>query len=289
MTAIRDVTMQAERKRKMPKQFVCKVCNRQFGQSGDLKRHERVHTGEKPYQCEFCPKAFAQKGNLKVHEEIHRKEQTSKETTRNTASRHSCRACELKDKEIAALRHQNSQLRFHMQSLLASYSSSIKLEDLPANSPDLCLSLTIPRPPQTIPPQTIPRPTESSISMRTSTESMRTSTESTSHLPPPGRVSSLEEIMRSLGAVTDQKFDIKEFASECAPIDFHTPSDTLAGFDIAKDFDSEHAAVPDLAFESFPPFNTDHTLPVSPDAAPFDLDIEMNDAEMQMQTASFGL
>ncbi|KAG0212793.1 hypothetical protein BGX28_005640 [Mortierella sp. GBA30] len=48
-------------------------CDRAFSQLGNLKTHERKHTGERPYKCPHpdCDKTFTQLGNLKTHERIH--------------------------------------------------------------------------------------------------------------------------------------------------------------------------------------------------------------------------
>ncbi|KAI4800931.1 hypothetical protein KUCAC02_006196 [Chaenocephalus aceratus] len=51
--------------------FSCSVCERTFAQTGNVKKHMRIHTGEKPFSCSICNKHFAQRGNLKDHMRIH--------------------------------------------------------------------------------------------------------------------------------------------------------------------------------------------------------------------------
>lgn len=51
------------------KPFVCKVCKMEFARKGNLKTHERIHTGEMPYKCKFpdCPKTYKTWGHLNEH------------------------------------------------------------------------------------------------------------------------------------------------------------------------------------------------------------------------------
>jgi hypothetical protein len=49
------------------KRYNCQWCEKYFMNSGNLKAHERIHTGERPYKCNDCPKAFKQLGGLQYH------------------------------------------------------------------------------------------------------------------------------------------------------------------------------------------------------------------------------
>lgn len=58
--------------------FACRYaeCKASFTTFANMKRHEKLHTGERPYTCsqEGCGKSFARKYDLKVHMRIHTKE-----------------------------------------------------------------------------------------------------------------------------------------------------------------------------------------------------------------------
>jgi len=49
----------------------CQYCPAVFKSNTDLRRHERVHTGEKPFQCNVCQKQFNRKGNMEKHMTTH--------------------------------------------------------------------------------------------------------------------------------------------------------------------------------------------------------------------------
>jgi len=55
------------------KPFKCSICGRGFARSDHVRTHERTHTGEKPYQCKYCDKTFARSDERLRHHKVHEK------------------------------------------------------------------------------------------------------------------------------------------------------------------------------------------------------------------------
>lgn len=47
--------------------YKCEYCDRAFTQSGDMKKHLRLHVGQFPYQCTECSESFRLQTELRNH------------------------------------------------------------------------------------------------------------------------------------------------------------------------------------------------------------------------------
>ncbi|KAI3418702.1 hypothetical protein GPALN_007810 [Globodera pallida] len=56
------------------KQFICNLCNKDFGRADMLTRHLRCHTGEKPFGCGLCGRFFSRADHLQSHKLTHSNE-----------------------------------------------------------------------------------------------------------------------------------------------------------------------------------------------------------------------
>ncbi|KAJ8332855.1 hypothetical protein SKAU_G00417510 [Synaphobranchus kaupii] len=54
-----------------PRPYSCADCGKSFSQSGALKIHRRIHTGERPYTCNFCGRGFPHLAGVRAHQRTH--------------------------------------------------------------------------------------------------------------------------------------------------------------------------------------------------------------------------
>jgi len=61
--------------KKLIKPYVCNECLKAFKRPDQLKRHEKIHTGEKPHACKICGRCFARTDHRNMHQMKHTEEE----------------------------------------------------------------------------------------------------------------------------------------------------------------------------------------------------------------------